>query len=259
MGWVIAICNPKGGTGKTTTAVTLAEQLARDGARVAVLDLDGQQTVANWSHERGQKGYDTPFAVEGYPPTQPIEGFLPLVKRMSGETDYLILDLEGIASVTMTRAMSRAHLVIVPIGPRHLDGEGAAHAVQTIRDEEDVLGRVIPYRILVNRAANGSVIPSGQTRVIASIDAGEIDRFRCLMREGRAFDDIWAWSALLHEQADENGPLMRSRKDARARATTLAQINRALDDTSKIAAETKDLLTHISHTSRAAITEVSHV
>lgn len=42
----IAIANQKGGTGKTTTAVTLAHRLAMDGYRVLVVDTDVQGHVA---------------------------------------------------------------------------------------------------------------------------------------------------------------------------------------------------------------------
>ena len=43
----IAIANQKGGTGKTTTAVTLAHRLAMDGYRVLVVDTDVQGHVAS--------------------------------------------------------------------------------------------------------------------------------------------------------------------------------------------------------------------
>lgn len=39
---VIAICNQKGGVGKSTTAEALASSLARRGARVLCVDMDAQ-------------------------------------------------------------------------------------------------------------------------------------------------------------------------------------------------------------------------
>jgi chromosome partitioning protein len=42
----IAIANQKGGTGKTTTAVTLGHRLAQDGHRVLLVDTDVQGHVA---------------------------------------------------------------------------------------------------------------------------------------------------------------------------------------------------------------------
>ena len=42
MGKVYAICNQKGGTGKTTTAVSLAQAAAHKGLRVLAIDLDPQ-------------------------------------------------------------------------------------------------------------------------------------------------------------------------------------------------------------------------
>ena len=44
----ILIANPKGGSGKTTLSVNIAGYLANRSQRVAMLDLDRQQSSALW-------------------------------------------------------------------------------------------------------------------------------------------------------------------------------------------------------------------
>ena len=59
---VIAVIAQKGGTGKTTLAVSLAVAAERSGRTVAIVDLDPQASASNWGDRRED---DSPVVVLG--------------------------------------------------------------------------------------------------------------------------------------------------------------------------------------------------
>lgn len=59
----LSIWIPKGGTGKTMTALTLAAGLAARGRRVLVVDQDPQSGGLVWAKRAGDRGLETPFVV----------------------------------------------------------------------------------------------------------------------------------------------------------------------------------------------------
>ena len=60
---MIAVTNPKGGTGKSTTTAALASLAARDGFRTLLIDLDPQQTVSFLSRGEWETDADTAAAM----------------------------------------------------------------------------------------------------------------------------------------------------------------------------------------------------
>jgi chromosome partitioning protein len=60
---IIAITNPKGGTGKSTTTAALAQLAARDGLRTLLIDLDPQQTASFLSRGTWESEAETAAAM----------------------------------------------------------------------------------------------------------------------------------------------------------------------------------------------------
>ena len=109
--YVIAFANPKGGSGKTTSAILLAEQIALSGGRVTILDLDPNANILLWAQSREEQGRVIPFTVQARPP---VEDTVELIDKLSGAVDYLIVDLEGSKDQIVTFVLSRTDLCVIP-------------------------------------------------------------------------------------------------------------------------------------------------
>src|SRR4051794_1827903 len=50
---VVSVCSTKGGVGKTTLVICLADAFARQGGSVAIIDADPNRHVASWRERAG--------------------------------------------------------------------------------------------------------------------------------------------------------------------------------------------------------------
>jgi hypothetical protein len=125
-----------------TSAVLLATELAQRGAAVTIIDADPNQPVLRWSSKPGKPENLTVIGDVSE------ETLIDAIDDAARKTAFVIVDLEGTASVMVAHAMTRSDLVIIPTKGSELDGIEAAKVIQFINRQERAYHRKIPFAVL---------------------------------------------------------------------------------------------------------------
>lgn len=123
----IAVAAQKGGVGKTTLAQCLAVEGLKAGRRVAIIDMDPQQSVAKWGARRIARGIPVPAVVTaGEKPARS------LVADLKGHGATLVLvDTPPLVSPQLNAALevSTAVVLVTRPNPMDLDALMETHAI----------------------------------------------------------------------------------------------------------------------------------
>ena len=182
---VIVLASPKGGVGKSTTALVLGTTLAERGAGVTIIDADPNQPIVGWA------------TLPGSPPTLDVvsctseKEIIGAIRRAGGRSPFVIVDLEGTANLLVAYAISRADLVIVPTQGSHLDGKEAAKAIQLVKEQEEYLGRTIPFAVVITRTS-AAIRPKTLRHVEQLLRDAGIPMFRTQMLDREPFRAIFS-------------------------------------------------------------------
>lgn len=115
---VVAVGNLKGGTGKSTVAVTLACALAERGSRVAIVDNDDQGTAMGWAL-RGTLPARTVHLP--LPSLAQIEPWLRDVELLRSGHDAVVIDLPASVAPALAASFLLATVILVPTSPGAID------------------------------------------------------------------------------------------------------------------------------------------
>src|SRR6476469_603672 len=176
----IAVVNSKGGTGKTTLAAALAVRAAKEGKRVAMVDLDPQHSLAEWfnmragatenpcifadvdlaedARERAEfDGWDWCF-MDGPP------GALNKLKEMVAAADFAMIPVRAsgidllatVEAVAIARKAGTGHLVV-------LNDCGRNRLPKEVRGQLEAAGVPVAAREIAHRISHITAMSSGKT------------------------------------------------------------------------------------------------
>lgn len=209
---IISFASPKGGSGKTTAALLLATEIAQKGISVTIIDADPENYIHSWS-----KLPDKPANLKII--KSPKENtIIDDIHRASEESSFVIIDLEGTANMLVAYAMSMSDLVIIPLQPSNLDANGAAKAIQLVKQQEKAFNRHIPYAILFTRTKAAI-----RTRTFADIQSklenANIPVFHTQLLEREVYRALFSFGGTLESLAAND---MYKLQDAIANARQFA-------------------------------------
>ncbi|MEL6418312.1 MAG: ParA family protein [Pseudomonadota bacterium] len=209
---VISFANPKGGAGKTTTALLLATELAEKGAQVTIIDADPEKWISGWGN------------LDGKPDNIEIIGevsedtIVDLIDEASARAQFVVVDLEGTASLMVANAIGMSDLVVIPIQGSSMDARGGAKTIKLIRSQGRMARRDIAHAVVLTRTS-AAVTSRALRNVQEQLAAGGIDVLDTTIVERAAFRDLFDYGGGL---AALDPALVSNVEKAKANARTFA-------------------------------------
>ena len=149
---LIAICNPKGGVGKTTLAANLARSFARAGREVLLVDSDPQGSLRDW-HAADEANPLSLVAVDR-------AANLRSLPSLANRYERVVVDGAAKLEDVLVATLKVVDYVLVPVQPSPFDVWGVSdfvdliHARQEVAEGRPGAGFVVSRRVPNTRLAD---------------------------------------------------------------------------------------------------------
>lgn len=197
---VVVTANPKGGAGKSTVTLVIAQTLAHLGASVTIIDADPNRPILEWRAGGSRLKLDVVGDVTE-------SSIIKVIREHRAKDQFVFVDLEGTASRLVSRAITQADLVLIPLQASGVDARQASRAVALIHEEEEALGgRTIPFRVLLTRTSP-IIATRIEKEIVAALTGAGLPLLMSRLNERQAYKALFVRRLALHElnPAEVNG------------------------------------------------------
>jgi chromosome partitioning protein len=223
----ISFVQPKGGAGKSTSALILATELAK-GAQVIAIDADPNAPIAKWDSRGKGPAVNLEIIRAGKD-----DSILELIEDAERKAAFVIVDTEGVADLRAAHAISASDFIVVPSQGSALDQDNAANAIKLIKDEERHIGRKIPHAVLFTRV-NPAIRSRGMATAEKQLTARGIDMFETRIIEREAFRAMFSFNTTLDNlNPKEVSGIDKAKTNARAFTREVITRLKSLEETRK--------------------------
>ena len=204
---VVVTASSKGGAGKSTLTLVLGQALDHMGASVTIIDADPNRPIVRWRAGKSKCSVEVVGDVTE-------SNIIKVIREHSAVRQFVLVDLEGTANRLVSRAITQADLVLIPLQASALDSNEASRAVGLIQEEEEALdGRVIPYRIIMTRT-NPRITTKIEAGIYQALSNANVALMKTRLHERQAYKAIFVRRMALSELDEEVNGLEAARENA---------------------------------------------
>jgi chromosome partitioning protein len=202
----IVIAQPKGGVGKSTSANILMTSLARRGATLTGIDADRNRPQIKWALRAGVRLPQYPQHQPSILPSLSIieetaeESLIDTIQAASAASQFVIVDLEGVASQAATFAISQADMVVIPCGPSYLDAVEAAAVLKVVKACEQMTRQPIriPAAVIFTKTSP-AIRPDTLREIERQFERAQTPIYDVRLHMRSAYATIFSRGTPLHE------------------------------------------------------------
>jgi chromosome partitioning protein len=160
---IVALCGQKGGTGKTTTALSVAAELRTRDRRVLVVDADPQGSARTWGSVAAEAGRSGPVIVamgaQMHTPGQ--------IDDVARAYDFTVIDCPPSNGSVQRSALMACDLAVFPCGPSALDAWALAESLELVQKAQE-FRPALRAVVLITRRVVGTTLGAGARETLST-------------------------------------------------------------------------------------------
>ena len=161
------VINPKGGSGKTTIATTLASYFASNGQATAMMDYDPQGSTMNWLRLRPAHARK----IHGANAAPQKTGLRTLNMHVPAGTQQLVIDAPaGVTGLALQDMLSRSHCILIPVAPSSIDIHATANFIRDLLLTGKIRANNIRLGVVANRVRKANPVYEPLERFLKALN-----------------------------------------------------------------------------------------